>query len=244
VDRLEYIDRFIEDIEDSRNIDNVFVALQKHLERLGFQRFSYWLLSPEHGPRRPLFISSYPKEWLDRYIKKNYASIDLVPRQVVRVARPFLWDGLIRDPHLTKSQRLVFDESKEFGLQSGASVPIHGPGKAIGSFSVANDMNEEEFGKLFLMRRHEIHLIATYAHEKILTFDMGSPLDPNLKLSPREVEILTWSAQGKTRREISSILSISEDTVKDHLVHCCKKLNVSNKTHAVAVAMIHALIWP
>lgn len=145
---------------------------------------------------------------------------------------------------LTDSQRLIFNESREFGLHSGASVPIHGPGKAKGSFSVANSMPEEEFNKLFLMRRHEIHLIATYAHEKILTFGLTSPSGPNIKLSPREIEILTWTAQGKTRWEISSILSISEDTVKKHIDHCCGKLNVSNKTHAVAVAMTHALIWP
>jgi len=244
VDRLAYVDKFIADIDASQSIDDVFSALQKHLERLGFKRFSYWLLSPEHGPRRPLFISSYPKEWLDRYIEQNYASADPVPRQVARVSRPFFWGGLIHGPYLTKTQRLIFNEGKEFGLHSGASVPIHGPGKAKASFSVANDMNEEEFNKLFLTRRHEIHLIATYAHEKIITFEIGASPAPNLKLSPREVEILTWTAQGKTRWEISSILSISEDTVKDHLDHCCKKLNVSNKTHAVAVAMIHALIWP
>ena len=244
MDRLEYVDRFIADIDSSKNIDNVFGALRNHLERLGFPRFSYWLLSPEHGPRHPLFISSYPEEWLNRYVEQNYASVDAVPRQVVRVSRPFSWGDLVGGPHLTKSQRLIFHESKEFGLHSGASVPIHGPGKAKGSFSVANDMKEGEFNKLFLTRRHEIHLIATYAHEKILTFGIESPLAPDLRLSPRETEILTWTAQGKTRGEIASILTLSESTVKDHLEHCCQKLNVSNKTHAVAVAMIHALIWP
>lgn len=80
MDRLEYIDRFIADIDCSTNIDDVFIALRGHLERLGFERFSYWLLSADHGPRRPLFISSYPKEWLDRYVEKNYASTDIVPR--------------------------------------------------------------------------------------------------------------------------------------------------------------------
>jgi LuxR family transcriptional regulator, activator of conjugal transfer of Ti plasmids len=244
VDRLAYIDRFIGDIDASNNLDDVFRALQKHLDRLGFPRFSYWQLSPERGPRRPLFISSYPKEWLDRYVEQNYAGVDLVPRQAVQISRPFVWGNLARTPHITDSQRLVFNESNEFGLCSGASVPIHGPGKAKGILSVANDMKENEFNKLFLMRRHEVHLVATYAHEKILTFEIKSPLVPNLRLSPREIEILTWTAKGKTRWEISSILSLSEDTVKNHLDHCCQKLNVNNKTHAVAVAMIHALIWP
>ena len=244
MDRLAYIDRFIADIDASRHLDDVFVALRQQMERLGFERFTYWLLCPEHGPRRPIYISSYPQEWVNRYVEQNYASEDMVGRQAARVMRPFTWDSITRNPHLTNPQRLIFNESSEFGLHSGASVPIHGPGKAKGSFSVASDLKEEDFAKLFLMRRHEIHLIATYAHEKILTFGMELPAELNIKLSPRELEILTWTARGKTRWEISSILSVSEDTIKNHLDHCCQKLRVCNKTHAVAVALQHALIWP
>jgi len=244
MDRLAYIDRFIADIDASKNLDDVFGALRQHLERLGFERFSYWLLSPENGPRRPIYISSYPKEWVGRYVNQNYASGDMVVREAVRVMRPFLWTNIVHDPHLTESQRLIFNEGTEFGINSGASIPIHGPGKAKGSLSVASDMKEEEFSKLFLMRRHEIHLIATYAHEKIISFGIGKSLAPNLNLSPREIEILTWTARGKTRWEISKILTVAEDTVKIHIDHCCQKLDVCNKTHAVAVAMLHALIWP
>jgi DNA-binding CsgD family transcriptional regulator len=61
-------------------------------------------------------------------------------------------------------------------------------------------------------------------------------------LSEREVEILTWSAHGKTYSEISIMLSISEDTVKDHLERVGRKLNTTNKTHTVAVALSRGLI--
>jgi DNA-binding CsgD family transcriptional regulator len=244
VDRLDHIDRFIADIDTSHNLDDVFVALRQQMERLGFAWFTYWLLCPDKGPRRPLYLTSYPGEWVNRYIEQDYASEDIVGRQVVRVMRPFLWDSLARAPNLTKTQRLIFNESREFGLHSGASVPIHGPGKSKGTLSIASRLKEEDFCKLFLSKRHEIHLIATYAHERILTFERNSPSDMNINLSPRELEILTWTARGKTRWEISSILSISDDTVKRHLDHSCQKLNVCNKTHAVAIALQHALIWP
>lgn len=61
-------------------------------------------------------------------------------------------------------------------------------------------------------------------------------------LSEREIEILKWSAQGKTSGEISIILSISEKTVKTHIDHAGKKLNTTNKTHAVATALARGLI--
>jgi len=56
----------------------------------------------------------------------------------------------------------------------------------------------------------------------------------NLGLSPREVEILGWVRMGKTNSEIASILGISIYTVKNHLRHIFKKLDVYNRTQAVS----------
>jgi DNA-binding CsgD family transcriptional regulator len=54
--------------------------------------------------------------------------------------------------------------------------------------------------------------------------------------------VMTWSARGKTAWEISEILSLSEGTVRDHIKNACRKLDTSNKTHAIAVALLHGLI--
>ncbi|MER2520256.1 MAG: helix-turn-helix transcriptional regulator [Bdellovibrionales bacterium] len=64
------------------------------------------------------------------------------------------------------------------------------------------------------------------------------------KFTPRELEIMSWTAQGKNRAEISIILSISEATVKTHLGRACRKLNAVNKTQAIALAISHGVIMP
>ena len=61
-------------------------------------------------------------------------------------------------------------------------------------------------------------------------------------LTSREVEILQWAALGKTYSEIAIILSIREDTVKTYIERAGRKLNTTNKTHAVAVAVARGLI--
>ena len=56
----------------------------------------------------------------------------------------------------------------------------------------------------------------------------------NHGLSGREIEILHWVRMGKTNAEIGSILGISIYTVKNHLRHIFKKLDVYNRTQAVS----------
>jgi DNA-binding CsgD family transcriptional regulator len=63
-------------------------------------------------------------------------------------------------------------------------------------------------------------------------------------LSPREREILAWTKDGKSRWEISRILAISDETVKFHLRNVMRKLGVTNRTQAVAVALSAGLIDP
>lgn len=66
----------------------------------------------------------------------------------------------------------------------------------------------------------------------------SKPTDPELDrlpgITPREIEILRLVQIGKTNVEIGMILDISVFTVKNHLQHIFKKLNVSNRVQAVS----------
>jgi ATP/maltotriose-dependent transcriptional regulator MalT len=57
---------------------------------------------------------------------------------------------------------------------------------------------------------------------------------PDQKLSEREIGVLTLVARGMSNRRIAADLHISEATVKSHLVHIFTKLDVDNRTSAVA----------
>jgi PAS domain S-box-containing protein len=61
-------------------------------------------------------------------------------------------------------------------------------------------------------------------------------------LSMREKEILCWVMQGKSTWDISTILKISERTVKFHVDNIMKKLSAVNRTQAVAIALREKLI--
>jgi DNA-binding NarL/FixJ family response regulator len=58
-----------------------------------------------------------------------------------------------------------------------------------------------------------------------------------LGLTPRVAEVLLWVAQGKTNSEIGTILGISEQTVKKHLMEIHSTLGVETRTSATLRAL-------
>lgn len=67
---------------------------------------------------------------------------------------------------------------------------------------------------------------------------------PTEELTPRELEILAHLVTGRTNREIATSLFISEKTVKAHLNHIFKKIQVVGRTQAVVFALQKGLGKP
>jgi DNA-binding CsgD family transcriptional regulator len=57
-----------------------------------------------------------------------------------------------------------------------------------------------------------------------------------LGVTPREAEVLSWVAQGKTNREVGMILGSSARTVQKHLEHIFQKIGVESRTAAILKA--------
>ena len=62
------------------------------------------------------------------------------------------------------------------------------------------------------------------------------------ELSPREAEVLTLVADGKTNKEIAAALDIAENTVKNHLKNILEKLRLENRVQAATYALRQGLL--
>jgi two-component system nitrate/nitrite response regulator NarL len=60
-------------------------------------------------------------------------------------------------------------------------------------------------------------------------------------LSQRELDILRGIARGQANKEIARSLGIAETTVKIHVQHILRKLEVSSRVHAAVIASEHGL---
>lgn len=65
-----------------------------------------------------------------------------------------------------------------------------------------------------------------------------------LRLTEREVQVLTWVARGKSSADIATILEISERTVNFHLDNAMRKAGVATRVQAAVKCAMLGLIEP
>lgn len=65
---------------------------------------------------------------------------------------------------------------------------------------------------------------------------------PAPSLTPRQLEILNSMSRGYSNAEIAEVFGINEFTVREHIVNIMAKLDASNRTEAVAIALRKSLL--
>jgi DNA-binding NarL/FixJ family response regulator len=65
---------------------------------------------------------------------------------------------------------------------------------------------------------------------------------PQPALSPREAEVLSFVAKGLSNREVAEQIGTSEGTVRIHVQHILSKLDASDRTHAVTIALQRGIL--
>jgi DNA-binding CsgD family transcriptional regulator len=137
------------------------------------------------------------------------------------------WSDLLSRRRL---QRL--DVYAEVGRPLGAEYELElwllTPSGVAGGFAFdrcERDFSERDVRVLDTLRPH---LVQLWRNARLRRPDADG------LLTPREREILTWVARGKTNREIATTLYLAPGTVGKHLDNVYAKLGVGNRAAAVA----------
>jgi DNA-binding CsgD family transcriptional regulator len=129
----------------------------------------------------------------------------------------------------------LYDEYyRGIGIDHAIAVPLFVDRGLLVSFVLnrkARDFSDRDCALLDLVREP---LAALYRNLLTRNKDRGFAALP---VTPREREVLSWLAAGKTDRDIGEILGMSPRTVQKHLQHIYEKLGVETRTAAVVRAM-------
>jgi DNA-binding NarL/FixJ family response regulator len=88
-------------------------------------------------------------------------------------------------------------------------------------------------------------IVSVHAGKRFIPKEIAARLADRMlrsSLTARELEILEMLAKGLTNKQIGCALAISENTVRNHLKCVMSKLDVSDRTEAVAVAIQQGII--
>lgn len=246
-DPVEGLAEALAGVRDHQHREQAFL---KQAEQFGVTRFAYVSTAQ---PGHPLHVeTNYSAEWVQRYLDRNYVSVDPVALESQRSRLPFLWRSTLKLPAYDRPvAHLVFNEAASFGLVNGLSVPIHSA-NGVSMMSMAVD-DPGMLKPSASAQRQTLHLLAMHYHlacERALCQPVSAPSLPSPeaprppRLSPREREVLQWVAKGKTGWEIAQILNLTERTVVYHVENAKAKLGSSSRSHAVVVALNLGLIEP
>jgi len=210
----------------------IFDKIVSAARALGFEYCAY-------GVRLPLPVSNprvvtlfdYPPEWTQRYLDASYVSIDPSVLHCRRTQTPVIWSDALFTP--TKE---LWEEARSYGLRVGwaqSSLDANGVG---GMLTLARS-GEKLSAKELATKEIRMRWLVNVAH-LTLTRALAPRLQQaqDIRLTEREIEVLKWTADGKTANDIGRILAISVDTVNFHVRNATAKLGAANKTSAVVRA--------
>lgn len=108
------------------------------------------------------------------------------------------------------------------GMRAGASGYVL---QGLGAEFLAETLRRAGNGGVGSVNRHALHPEAAGAQR---------PLEG--LLSPRQREILRFVAEGWSNKEVARALGVAESTVKVHVQHILRKLNLSRRVQAAVYA--------
>lgn len=231
----DMINRF-ERVKQNSDLNSVILESQHRygLKNIAYLGYNFGDLSK----LEPFSLVTYSQNWVNHYRAKNYVEVDPVLKEVRKSIFPVDWRNI---EIKTKKAKTFFNEAFEAGVgRYGLSIPVQGRNNDYSVLSITFDESlcDWNFFKNCYVR--DFQILALYFHKTIL--DINNIKPPSFDLSGREIEVLYWSACGKSGDEVAIILGISKSTVRFHVANIMTKLNAVNMTHAVGKGVFHGLI--
>ncbi|MBI1180554.1 MAG: hypothetical protein GC201_08345 [Alphaproteobacteria bacterium] len=240
---MEILD-YIEKSNAAASRDEALVLFRQAVGQYGFDRVMYHstrAMAEGDEDSSSVVLTNYPNEWLGHYASKRWDKFDPVVRYGIVAPRPFCWDALPTQMHMTKQQQHLMGAAGDAGLMDGVGIPLHGPRGESSGVGLASSTGQTDAARHLSVLNALVHQF----HLNYWSFEEpGSAEEVAVSLTAREREVLHWCAQGKSNWTIGEIIGISEHGVEFHVRNILKKLDVDSRITAVVRALHMGLIVP
>lgn len=204
--------------------------------------FEYVSIVTAPGPNDILLAplvheSTIPVQFVREFDRNQFLrSCPLLPR-IANSILPQAWRLGSTDPNYAyECPEAMADLWRRYSIEMGIVFPLNSVDSTrfyVRYDGVRSDLSQQEINELSMITIHAFDLF-----DRLRRAELATPAT----LSARELEVVRWTAQGKTSVEIGQILSLSDHTVNAYMTNAIRKLDCVNRTQLVAKAIRLKLI--
>lgn len=231
-----------QEVADAADLETLEARLVRFANELGFGIISGALVV-EHGAGRvsTFHLGNTPEAFQSTFQDTELGKRDPVMRRLKRLSAPFVYD---QSMYVNEQAGDLWEMQALFGYKTGIAMALHLPGGK--HFVMGVDRDQPLPGDDIQLTRMmaDLQLLAVHAQETAVRLLAPQALELQYlpRLTATEVEILKWTAEGKSAWAVGQILNISEHNVKYHIKRILTKLAVGSKHQAAAKAKFLGLI--
>ena len=228
-------------VMQARNRDEFREEVVRFTQKLGFETVSA-ITVIDYGVNKSEFITvdNTPVDYIQTYASPTLQRQDPVMQHCKMQSVPIIWD---QDTYVAQGAGELWEHQAEFGFRTGIAMALHLPEGR--HFQLGVDRDEPLPSDPLELQRivADLQLFAVHAQDAALRILLPSTQQlERPALTPRELEALRWTMEGKTAWEVGAVLGISERTAVLHVNNAMHKLGCVSKHQAVLKAMRLGLI--
>lgn len=225
----------------ARNRDEFRDEVVRFTHRLGFQTVSAMtVIDHALGQSDFILVDNTPEKYVEPYADPSAFRRDPVMQHCKRQSVPIIWN---QDTYVAQGAADLWEQQAGFGYRTGIAMALHLPEGRHFLLGVDRDQALPEDPAELQRLVADLQLFAVHAQDAAVRLLVPTALQPERPaLTPRELEALRWTMEGKTAWEVGSILGISERTAVLHVNNAMHKLGAVNKHQAVLKALRLGLI--
>jgi len=226
---------------EAKSRDELLKEVIGFTHRLGFETVTATAVVDHfRGESEFVWIDNAPAAYsaLTEYVGDGRR--DPVMQHCKKASVPIIWN---QDTYTIAGQGEKWEHQARFGYRTGIALALHLPEGRHFFLGVDRDQALPASSVEVTRMVADLQLFAVHAQDAALRVLLPPSPQPDIPpLTPRELESLRWTMEGKTAWELGNILGISERTAVLHVNNATHKLGCVNKHQAVLKALRLGLI--
>jgi DNA-binding CsgD family transcriptional regulator len=226
-------------VMEAQTVDDYRGQMIRFARSLGFDTVNTLVVVDHSASHTGIYyVHNNPAPFMEIWTDPSLFGLDPVMQHCKYSSVPIIWD---QETYVSKGQGRLWAQQAAYGFKTGIGVTLHLPGDRHFCIGVDRDKPLVSSVKSLTRTVADLQLFAVHACEAAVR--VLAPTAANdachtpASLTPRELEALRWTMDGKLASEVGDMLNISERTAVFHLQNAARKLGCKSKFQAVLKAI-------